>query len=98
MGESLASACERMTGTASRRECLDDVIPLNQGISVESWLNGCLMTIAVAHTRASALGFLTRDRTSAHHCPITGLPPRIVSPRTRCWAVYREYDLEAVAA
>ena len=40
-----------------------------------------LIAIAVAHTRASALGVLSRHRSSVHHRPITRFHARIVSLR-----------------
>ena len=57
------------------------------GISVESWPNGSLITIAVAHIRGSALGFLTRHRSSQHDRRVTSSPAPIVSWRNQFWVV-----------
>ena len=52
--------CERLIGTA-RRECLDHLFHSASGICGRSWPSGSRITIGVASTRASVLGFRSRQ-------------------------------------
>ena len=53
--------CERRIGTGWR-ECLDHCIPLNERHLRKILAEWYLITIGVAHTRASVLGFLSHQR------------------------------------
>jgi putative transposase len=90
--------CERVIGTA-RRECLDYVIPLNQRHLrrvLSEWVTS--LQSRSPTLQATALGFLTRYRSSAH------TPGHQISRTHRLTAkpilggLHHEYGLEAVAA